>query len=98
MLQLILTIRRPAQLTLHEGRQRGPGLQFPREHGSTEQRAALWGGAGVTPVRWRTSALITISATLKLPQCSRLMELRESADGLRWAIGRAGAMGSFGRK
>jgi hypothetical protein len=33
-----------------------------------------------------------IWATLKLPQCSRLIELRASADGLRWAIGQAAAM------
>jgi hypothetical protein len=35
-----------------------------------------------------TLVLITTWATLKLPQCSRLMEFRESADALRWAVGR----------
>jgi hypothetical protein len=37
---------------------------------------------GSPPARWRTSALITIWATLKLPQCSRLME---ASGELRWA-------------
>jgi hypothetical protein len=52
----------------------------------------LRGGAGITPGPLETSALITIWATLKLPQCSRFIELWESADELLWAIGRAGAM------
>ena len=46
----------------------------------------------VTPGSLVSLGAYYYKATLKLPQCSRLMELRESADGLRWAIGRAGAM------
>jgi hypothetical protein len=75
---------------VHEGRQRGLGYGFRASMEAPSNAPPF--GAGVTPARWRASVLITIWATLKLPQCSRLMELRESADGLRWAIGRAGAM------
>ena len=85
------TFFRNFALLVHEGRQRGLDYSSPRKHERTEQRAALRGGDNPRP-RWRTSALITIWATLKLPQCSRLMEPQESIDGLRWAIGRTGAM------
>jgi hypothetical protein len=39
-------------------------------------------GGAASHSGWRTSALITIWATLKLPQCSRLIEVQES---VRWA-------------
>jgi hypothetical protein len=71
-------------------RQRGLDYGFPASMKAPSNAPPF--EAGVTPACWKASALITIWATLKLPQCSRLIELRESADGLRWAIGRAGAM------
>ena len=52
MLQLILTIRRPAQLTLHEGRQRGLDYGFPASMKAPRNAPPF--GAGVPSASWRS--------------------------------------------
>jgi hypothetical protein len=68
-----------------------PGLQFPRWHDSTEQRVTLRGGDNPGPLE--DLGVNYYMGNTKIATMFGSHGAQESADGLRWAIGRAGAMG-----
>ena len=59
---------------------------FPREHGSTGQRAILRGGAGLTPPVGEPGVDYYMGNT-KIATMFASHGASESADGLRWTIG-----------